>query len=693
MATRWEIVILGGGFAGLSCAQRLERLLPREVAERILLVNSENYFTFYALLPDVVGASIEPGHVIHPVRQLLKRIQVQRAEVKAIDLTARRVEFEPRDGLAQVAVEAEHLILAMGTGADMHAVPGMMEHALFLRTIADALELRGHLVRRLEEANLHPDQVERQKLLQFLVVGGGFSGVEVAGQMLDFLHEALRYYPDLRETKPQITLVHSQSHLLPELDQVLGEQARLSLEKRGLRVVLNRRVKSVSGEAVRLDDDTCIATANCICTIGNAPHPVLQTLEVERHRGRILTDECLRLKGYANVWAVGDCAASPDGAGGFTAPTGQFATRLGKHVAKNLVAARSGKTMKPFNYQSVGQLASIGHHNGVCKLKGVRLSGFLAWWLARTVHLLLLPGIRSKLRVVIDWTLELFFSRDLTYLDLRKTETIGRVHLEPGEELFHQGERSHAFYVLEEGSVRLSRCDAQGCNLFEEVLTAGSHFGEGSLLRDEVRSTTAVAITPSTLLVIGPRDFGTLIAHSTVLREALQETSFRFRPEEELLKSNWPSEFFQIKVCEVMTTPVETIPVESTLAEAFQFHAERRRGSLPLVDREGKISGLLTRTDLYRAVLESRDMQSPAANLAAAHVVTLRGGQTLREVLGTFRRKRLKHAPVVDDAGKPIGMLSYVDMVLAGLKMRQHQSPTTVTGAAPLHAESSGKNA
>jgi NADH dehydrogenase len=665
MANHWDVVILGGGFAGLSCAKRLERLWGKSASQRVLVVSSENYFVFQPLLPEVVGASLEPWHVINPIRLLLRRCQVQRAEVSSVDIARRRVEFDCSGGRQLDAVEANHLVLAMGLGTDMNAVPVMMEHALFMKNLADALELRGHIIRRLEEAVVERDESRRHALLHFVVVGGGYSGVETAAEILDLVRMSRRFYRPLDPNQVRVTLVHSRDRLLPELDERLGRFAERSLRQRGMTIQLNSTVASVSGEGVRLGDGSRLETRNVICTIGNAPHPVIRMLPVEQQRGRIVTDEYLRVKGYPSVWAFGDCACNPDGFGANCAPTSQYASRLGPRAADNIAATLAGRRLKPFQYKAVGQVATLGFHNGVCYLWGLRFSGMFAWWLTRTIHLSKLPGFNRKLRVVIDWTLDLFSARDMNYLDLEKTQAVGRVYAEAGEVLFRQGDRSETFFVVEDGTVELSRRDASGNVVFREELPAGSHFGEGSLIRDRIRTTTAVVRTPARLLVIGPKDFGSLLASCSVLRQALHETSFRFRPEEELTNAAWPEALLNARVCEIMSTPLETIAETASLADVFRTVADRRRGNLPLVDAGGKLCGMVTRTDLYRVVADGRDLNGPASAVATRQVTTLGMEQSLREAMRVLRRKRIKHAPVVDAAGKPVGMLSYLDIALA----------------------------
>ncbi len=682
MVKKWDVVILGGGFAGLSCARRLDTVWKHAAAERVLLVSAENYFVFQPLLPEVVGASLEPHHVIAPIRLMLRRAAVERAQVVAIDLERRRVEFDCTGGACVEPVEAEHLVLALGSGIDMHAVPGMMEHALFMKNLADAIALRGHIIRRLEEAILDGDEARRRALLHFVVVGGGYSGVETAAEVLDLLHAARKFYPTLRPEETRVTLVHAQNRLLPELDERLGQFAHESLARRGMGIVVGHRAVAASSDALRLDDGSRLATRNIICTIGNAPHPVLRTLAVPQERGRVKCDEYLRVPGHDGVWAIGDGASAPDGHGGVCPPTAQFASRLGPHVAHNIIASLQGRPLRRFEYQTSGQVATLGHRNGVAYIGGVRLSGFPAWWLARTIHWARLPGIERKIRVVIEWTLDLFFPRDLNYIDLEKTQAIGRIHIEAGDVLFHQGDRSDTFYVIVDGVVELSRRDALGKPLFCEQLGPGMHFGEGSLIRDRVRTTTAVAKSSATLLVVGPKDFGSLLASCALLKQALHQTSFRFRPDEELARAAWPGEVLDVPIDRVMTAPVETLSESAAIADAFEQMAEHHRSNFPLTDAAGRLVGMVTRTDLYRAVADGQDLAGPIRAIATTQVTTLAPNQTVRDALATLRRKGLKHAPVVDAENRPVGMLSYLDLVRASVRLRQQSAITAPAPAA-----------
>ena len=529
MKTNWEIVIAGGGFAGLACARHFEKVWGPKARHRVLLLSAENYFLYQPFLPEVIGASVEPRHVINPLRTLLRWCQIQRGTVTNIDPRHRRLEFIGLDDPTKKSLMADHLVLALGNVTNLNAVPGMLEHGLFLKTLADALQLRERIIRRLEEASLALNAETRKPLLQFVIVGGGYSGVETAGEIFDLLQSAQHYYPTLDSRELKVTLIHSGSRLFPDLDPEFGGFAQRTLEDRGVEVLLKHRMKAVSAHAVHFNHSMKIETRNVICTIGNDCHPVLRGLEVERKGKYIVTNSYLQLQGASCIWGIGDTAVNPDGNGGICPPTAQAAVQQGKHAAKNIVKILSRSDPISFRFRSLGHVATLGHHNGICIMGGLRIRGLFAWWLTRTIHLLKLPGLDRKLRIVMDWTLELIFPRDLSYLDLQKTYKTRRIHLEPGDVLFRQGESGKAFYVIEEGTMENSRIDDKGHMLFRDELTSGDHFGETCLLDGGMRRSTARAITSVRLLVLSSQDFHAMVDHFSSLRHLLQESSLRYQ--------------------------------------------------------------------------------------------------------------------------------------------------------------------
>jgi NADH dehydrogenase len=292
-------------------------------------------------------------------------------------------------------------------------------------------------------------------------------------------------------------------------------------------------MKAVSAHAVYFDQSRSIQTRNVICTIGNDCHPILRDLKVERQGKYIATNARLQLRDYPCIWAVGDTAANPDGDGKFCPPTAQAAVQQGQHTAKNILRILQGKDPTPFGFRKLGHVATLGHHNGICVIGGFRIRGLFAWWLSRTIHLLKFPGIDRKLRIVMDWTLELVFPRDLSYLDLQRTHKASRIHLETGDVLFRQGEPGQAFYVIEEGRIEINRTNDHGHLLFRDELLPGDHFGETCLLDGGPRRATARAITSARLLAFSAHDFHVMVDHFSSLRQLLKESSLRYQKGEE----------------------------------------------------------------------------------------------------------------------------------------------------------------
>jgi NADH dehydrogenase len=659
-----DVLVLGGGFAGTRCAQRLERLLPKDTV--VTLVSSENYFVFQPLLPEVVGASLSPSHVISPLRHLLRRTQVVRGEVAGIELAAPGSDHAgtvtvTAEGVDErVTYRARHLVLALGSVVDVRRIPGMAEHALLMKNVADALTLRHTIITRLERAVLEPDPAERAAMLTFVVVGGGFSGVETAAEVHDLVRGARRYFPALAGDPHRVVCVHSRDRILPELDERLGAHALRVLQKRGVEFRLSARTRAASREGVYLEGGELIASRTIVCTVGNAPHPALAAM-ARPEDGRVVTDEFLHVAGRDRVWALGDCAVVADGHGGVSPPTAQFATRQGDVAGANVAAALAGRPLRTFRHKSQGQLATLGHLNAVAALGRLRITGFLAWWLWRTIYLLKLPRFDRKLRVVIDWTLNLFFPRDLNALALQPSQGHAAIHLEAGEVLFQQGDPSATFYVIETGKILLSRCDESGCEVANDTLGAGEHFGEGSLLRRKVRATTAVAVEPTRVLAFPAREFATLTRCFAGLRKLLDATSRRFQPAKAILPAWVTPDRLREPVRTVMTSPVLT--TTATLQDSIQTLLDRRINAFPLVDDSGHIAGIVTSTDVFAALRSDVDLKQPLHTMATRSVQCVEAEAPIERAVEIMRRRDVKHVVVVDAERRVVGIVSIKDVL------------------------------
>ncbi|HWT03748.1 MAG TPA: NAD(P)/FAD-dependent oxidoreductase [Pyrinomonadaceae bacterium] len=411
--TRQRVLILGGGFGGLYTALELEKSLARRAGVEVTLVNRENFFLFTPMLHEVAASDLDFTHIVNPVRKLLRRTKFFQGTVEAVDLEARRVTVSHGAGHRH-ELEYDYLVVALGAVTNFYDLPGLAERALTMKSLGDAVHLRGQLIKNLEEADFEPRAEDRAPLLTFVVAGGGFAGVETAAAVNDFVREALEFYPRLDKKMLHMVLVEAGPKVLPELGEKLGDYARKKLADAGVEVRLGTAVKKFSEAGVELGDGEVIRTNTLVWTAGISPNPILETLPCRKDRGRLRTDEFMEVEGRPGVWALGDCASVPDVTTGKTCPpTAQHALRQGKTVARNIVASIHGKQKRPFVFKTVGQLASMGRRTGVARILGVNFSGFVAWWLWRTVYLSKLPRFEKKLRVALDWTLDLIFTKDL----------------------------------------------------------------------------------------------------------------------------------------------------------------------------------------------------------------------------------------------------------------------------------------
>lgn len=520
-----RIVILGGGFAGVSTAMELGRRTHRNRAIEVHLVSEENYFVFQPMLPEVVACGIEPSHILNPIRQLCKHAHFHCATVQSIDTGTREVVLVGADVRRTQVLQYHHLIVALGLTMDLSRIPGMTEHSLAIKTLGDAFHLRNHVLSKLEEADIEPDDEARRNALTFVTVGGGFSGVETIAEINDMIKAVLRYYPRARATGIRVVLIHSRDRILNELDEGLARFAEGKLRRRGVELILESRVKEATPSGIVLSDGRSIPAGTVICTVGNAPHPLIAQTELPQERGRVLVDEHLRVRELENIWALGDATLVPDSRrGGFCPPTAQYAMRQGKRCARNVLAVIEGRPTRPFAFGGLGQLAVVGHRSGVAHVLGINIAGLPAWFLWRSVYFMKLPGLRSKIRVGIDWALDLIFPRDITKLAVERTERMRRAHFRTGDVIIRQGEIGDRFYIIEDGEVEVLQENETGNSRRVATLRSGDSFGEIALLRDTLRTATVRCLTTVDVVTFSRTDFRALVGSHDVLRGEMSET-------------------------------------------------------------------------------------------------------------------------------------------------------------------------
>ena len=428
-----RILILGGGFGGLYTALELENALGRDPSVRITLVNRENFFLFTPMLHEIAASDLDFTHIVNPIRKLLRKVEFFHGEVQSIDLGSRRVlVFHGPEGHLH-ELDYDYLVIALGSTTNYYGISGLEDNAVAMKSLGDAIHLRNQLIDLLEEADFECAVGSRNELLTVVVAGGGFSGVETVAAVNDFLRGALKSYPHLAENLIRVVLVHPGEVVLPELGTELGLYAQEKLAKRGVEIRTKTKVERISARGVELDDGTTIAAKTVVWTAGTSPSPVLNGLPCSKERGKLAVNPFLEVSGCDGVWALGDCAHALDPETGKPyPPTAQHAMRQGKLVAKNIVATIRGRKKKKFEFSTIGLLAAIGRRSGVANILGVNFSGFIAWFLWRTIYLSKLPRFEKKVRVAFDWTLDLLFAKDLVhFMILRSPATSSREEPEP----------------------------------------------------------------------------------------------------------------------------------------------------------------------------------------------------------------------------------------------------------------------
>ena len=423
-----RILILGGGFAGLHAAIHLDDTLARDPDVEITLVNRDNFFLFTPMLHEVAASDLDVTNIVNPVRKLLRRINFFAGEVESINLDRKVVTVSHGFDHHHHDIPYDHVVIGLGSITNFFKLPGLEQRALTMKSLGDAIHLRNRLIAHLEEADTECCAEIRRPLLTFVVAGGGFAGVETVAGINDFVREAVGFYSNLRKDMLRVVLVHPGKVILPELGEKLGRYTEKKLAGRGVEILVNTRVTGVTETGVQLSTGEQIESKALIWTAGTSPNPVLDCLPCAKEHGRLKVDEMLRLPDWPGVWALGDCALVPDRkTGQYHPPTAQHALREGKTLARNLIATVRGGPLKPFWFSTIGQLASIGRRTGVANILGINFSGFMAWWMWRTIYLIKLPRFEKKLRVALDWTLDLLFTKDLVQFQTFRAPTISHV--------------------------------------------------------------------------------------------------------------------------------------------------------------------------------------------------------------------------------------------------------------------------
>jgi NADH dehydrogenase len=421
-----RVLILGGGFAGIYTALGIERMARADDRVEVTLVSRENYFLFTPMLCEVISSQIDTTHAINPIRRMFRRARFVEGEADGIDLQRRIVTVLYPNG-QQDAYPYDHLVLAVGATTGFFGMQDVQQHAITAKTLGDAIYLRNWAIELLEMAAVEKDPALRAELLTFVVGGGGFTGVEVAGELNDLVHRALPAYRTIAPSDVRVVLVEMKSRLLPEFNERLATFAMRALRARGVDVRVNTAVAGATDREVRIKDGDAIPTRTLVWTSGVAPHAFVSHCGLPTDgKGWITVDAHFRVPNCAGVWALGDCARVPDGLhpGKFQPALAQHAIREAHQLAANILATMRGEPTRPFRYRTMGQLATLGHFNGIGTLGPLQVSGFAAWAIWRTYYLWRLPRLEKRLRVATDWTVDLLFGRDISQIQTYRASEV-----------------------------------------------------------------------------------------------------------------------------------------------------------------------------------------------------------------------------------------------------------------------------
>ena len=415
-STGMRVVVLGGGFGGVAATRELERLCGGRPGVEITLVSRDNFFVLTPLLFEACSGALELRHCAQPIRPALRHARFIEATVTHVDVDGRVVHAVAAEG-ASYELPYDHLVVALGATTNQALIPGSAT-AFTFKTMADALVLRNHLIERFERADATTDAELRRRYLTIVVIGGGLVGVELLGELTAFADDVLRYYPRLRRDEVRFHLFEAGARILPEIDQKLADAATRVLRRRGADIRASTPVRSIETGRVHLADES-IEAGTIVLAAGIVPNAAAAGLPVEHDaRGRIAVDTTMRSRSHPNVWALGDCAVIPGPDGRPYPALAQHATREARQLARNVAAVAAGRAPEPFVHRSLGTMAALGHSSAVAQVLGVRLTGFPAWWVRRTYYLFQMPRWDRRLRMVLDWTVALFFRPDITKVDL-----------------------------------------------------------------------------------------------------------------------------------------------------------------------------------------------------------------------------------------------------------------------------------
>ncbi len=516
-----KIVILGGGFAGVYTAKALNKIGLRGC--EIELISDNNYFIFQPLLPEVAAGTLNSADAVTPIRQMLKGIKFRNAEVSDIDFKSKKVFLYQGFKKSKHYISYDHLVIALGQISNLEIVPGLKDHAFKMRSLQDAHDLRNHIIGCLELADVTKDNSLRKRLLNFVVIGGGFSGVETIGEIKEMIDRLIPYYGSLTKNEVNLHIVEYANQLLPDMDKNIGEYTLKRFKKKNIHIHLNTALEEVTEYKVFISNKASISSHTVISTIGSSVSSLIKNSDLELEYGKIITNGFFQVKGKKNVWAIGDAALIPNKDKNqmlfkqkkiaFAPPNAQFAVRQGKLLASNISNTFKKKSLKEFQYTSKGSLASLGSRDGVGKIHFLTVKGLIAWLIWRVFYLSFIPSFSTKVRVFFGWIVESILPRNAVMTRSLKNDSVRFQNFKKGDVVFEEGMIADGFYIVLKGSFKNTfRKEKSGQN-FQKFYKVNDHFGARVILSGNRRTGTIEALEDSQVVKIDKVTFGILNSH------------------------------------------------------------------------------------------------------------------------------------------------------------------------------------
>jgi len=544
-----RVLILGGGFGGVYTAKALEKLRTDRDEFDIAIINKDNYFVYQPMLAEIISGHVGVFDTVSPLRSLLRKTDVIVRDVESIDLANKRVITSPGFKPVRSEYSYDYLVLALGNVTDFRGLTGLTQHALRFKYLSDALTLRNHVIRTLEEAAVESNPKLKEALLTFVVAGGGWSGVECVAEMNDFVRKVARKYRNVDPKQVRMVLLQSDTRILREMDESLALAAQDVMTKNGIEIRLQTRLAAATGDEAVLNTGERIPSKTLVSTVPGSPNPVIEALDLPKGTGRggksnhrVKVNLELQVESSDHIWAIGDCAEIPepgDTTGkAFCPPTAQHAVREGELTAHNIVAAIRGGRPKQFAFKGLGQMGVFGHHSAVAQLSlggaKINIKGYLAWLMWRGVYLMKLPGWDRQVRTLTAWFTASFLPTDTVQLTMLPQAGIVQEHYEPGQYVFDQGDLGDRLFIIIKGRAEVIKTANRVSKKLAE-LGEGQYFGEMALLREGMSTRMAAvrAVDQLDVLSVPRQDITALVDYIPALRDSFHDL-IKKRDEENL---------------------------------------------------------------------------------------------------------------------------------------------------------------